>query len=470
MSVTEETSAILSRAGTDTSLGLRSYDLQAPAKELIPLVTPLRNKLPRVSGGGDIMTHWKAVTGINTANLTAGVGEGQRNAANTTGTADLSATYKGLGHEDFLNFEADYAAKNFTNLPADVKRRLLMALMISEERVLFGGQGTWGLGTTPTPTTTTSGTGGTIAAATYIVNVVALTHYGYRASVAAGAVNLTANRTNLDSTTTSIAGGYAAPSANASQTTTGSTSVINWSVTPVAGAAGYAVFVGTSGNQKLYGFSTTASGQITSIPSSSQALTALAGTDQSQDSTVFDGMSAIFAKSGSGSYVAAGSGSQLTSDGAAGINEFNTAFDWFWNNWRLSPDDIWCSGAMAKSIDKLIIANGGAPIIRYTTNGADGAESGRPGRVSSVLNKTLNKDVRINVHPDAPDSWIMFTSDSVPFPSASIGNPLEIRYRRDYHGIDWPLRTRRYEFGVYTDEVLACYAPGAFGLMHNFAP
>jgi hypothetical protein len=35
--------------------------------------------------------------------------------------------------------------------------------------------------------------------------------------------------------------------------------------------------------------------------------------------------------------------------------------------------------------------------------------------------------------------------------------------------MDWPLKTRAYEFGVYAEEVLAVYAPFAMGVISNIA-
>ena len=46
-------------------------------------------------------------------------------------------------------------------------------------------------------------------------------------------------------------------------------------------------------------------------------------------------------------------------------------------------------------------------------------------------------------------------------------NVAEVLTRRDYYRIDWPLRTRRREFGVYAEETLAGYAPFAFGILNN---
>src|SRR3954451_425045 len=44
--------------------GLVAYDLQAPAKNLYPVVTPIRNVLPRVGGGTGTATNWRQVTAL----------------------------------------------------------------------------------------------------------------------------------------------------------------------------------------------------------------------------------------------------------------------------------------------------------------------------------------------------------------------------------------------------------------------
>ena len=46
-------------------------------------------------------------------------------------------------------------------------------------------------------------------------------------------------------------------------------------------------------------------------------------------------------------------------------------------------------------------------------------------------------------------------------------NVAEVLTRRDYYRVDWPLRTRRREYGVYTEEVLAVYAPFGIGILTN---
>src|SRR5689334_22696725 len=106
----QQTPDPLNKAWT-TALGIVNYDLQRPALALYPwgeMITPLRVQIPRVtSNQGDTATRWKAITGINTTNLPAGVSEGNRSGVITTTTADRTAAYVGLGLEDYVTFEED---------------------------------------------------------------------------------------------------------------------------------------------------------------------------------------------------------------------------------------------------------------------------------------------------------------------------------------------------------------------------
>ena len=66
--------------------GITAYDLEAPAKKLYPVITPLRNRIPRVSGKGGIQANWRSITGINTGGISAGVGQGNRGGVIATST------------------------------------------------------------------------------------------------------------------------------------------------------------------------------------------------------------------------------------------------------------------------------------------------------------------------------------------------------------------------------------------------
>ena len=94
--------------------GLTFYDLELGAKFLYPVLTPLRNMIPRVSGKGGIQAAWRAITAINTMGLRFGVSSANRGGVLAVATKDYTATYKGIGVETSVDFEAQYAGQNLT--------------------------------------------------------------------------------------------------------------------------------------------------------------------------------------------------------------------------------------------------------------------------------------------------------------------------------------------------------------------
>jgi hypothetical protein len=291
----------------------------------------------------------------------------------TTSTQSYVATYKGIGLEDSVSFEADFAAEGFQDVKATAALNLLRAVMIGEEFVLLNGNASNPLGTTPTPTLVASTSGGTMAtqgAASVIV--VALTPDGFRrSSVAGGLPTAAISKTNVDGSVDTINPGVAQKSANATVAVTGATGSIAATVAPVAGAVAYAWYVGTTAAPSACRRSRHQLGVLTSYPGASQLASALAAADLSANGATFDGLLTFATKSGSGAYVRRwrpappGTGTGLTSDGAGNITEIVTAFTYFWDNYRLSPD-IWVSGQESVNITKKIIANGGAPIFALT--------------------------------------------------------------------------------------------------------
>ncbi|MGH6851727.1 MAG: hypothetical protein ACREDJ_00710, partial [Methylocella sp.] len=70
-------------------------------------------------------------------------------------------------------------------------------------------------------------------------------------------------------------------------------------------------------------------------------------------------------------------------------------------------------------------------------------------------------------HPNMPAGTILMTTKMLPYPLAGVGNVVQIRTRQDYYQIEWPLVTRKYEYGVYADEVLQNYFPPSLALITN---
>lgn len=468
---------ILNKAITQ-STGLVWYDLQTPAKNLFPVITPLRNKIPRVRGAGDVATRWKVVTGINTGKLRGAVPEGKRNGTIGTSTANKLASYKTVGLEDSVTFEAVNAAVNFEDIRATTAQRLLWGTMIQEERLIYGGNGdAIALGTTPTPTVSNAGSGGTISNATWSVICVALTHAGWLASDLVNGLPDQQTVTMPDGTTYNYNPGTGTKSSNATTTTTGTTSTISASVTPVNGAVAYAWYVGAAGSEKLEAITNINSVKLTALAGTGQAISTLFASDRSKNALEFDGLLNLGFAGGTVQTLAtgtAGTGTKLSasnSDGA--VDQIETLLKSMWDNYKLSPNVLYVSSQEVKNITSLVIKNGGSPIVRMSGDFASGVNGVVAGSVvGSYLNRyglSGGQLVQIALHPDAASGTIMAHTDTLPYPISNVPNVVEMHLRQDYYQLDWPVTKRMYESGVYFDGVLAHYFPSAIGIITNIA-
>lgn len=456
--------------------GLVFYDLQPAAKTLYPVLTPLRNVIPRTRANGGTATNWKQIVKVNTNNMRPGVSEGNRGGVIADEVNDKTAAYRGLGLENSVTYEADYAAENFDDARARASQSLLNSLFIQEEQVILGGNNSLALGTTPTPVVVASDTGGALAAATYSVICVALTHIAWKYGTVSGGLVLNATRTNADGSTDTVKSGLARKSANATGiVTTGAVGSLTATVTPVAGAVAYAWFWGAAGSEALGAITTINSVSIKAAATGTQLASALPAADDSRDSLVYDGLLTQIMTSGSGAVVTdlatgtPGTGTALTSDGAGGITQIDTELAKFWDNSRLSPSTMWCSAKTMLAMNKLVIANGGAPLIRFNMDNGGNQSIAAGAVIGTYLNKITNQQIAVRVHPDMADGQVMFWSDNVPYPIANVGALTQMRMRQDYYQIEWPRRTRKYEFGVYCDGLLQMYFTPAFGLLKNIA-
>lgn len=467
--------------------GITAYDLEAPSKKLYPVITPLRNEIPRVSGKGGIQANWRAVTGVNTGGVLPYVSQGNRGAVIATSVADYTASYKGLGLEDTVTFEADYAAENFEDVKALAVEGLLRAAMIAEEKVILGGNTGFPLANTPTPTLSSANSGGSLLGSTsYGVACVALTFEGYMAASLTGGVVQSYTRTNADGSTDSVNGGTALRSAQANVTTAASAniSVISASVTAVPGAVGYAWFWGlAAGNLTLGAITTinsaliTAAATGTTVAPGTANYNALAATNNSTNSLAFDGLLTFASNSALGSSQVTlatgtpGTGTPLTSDNAGGIVEIDQALKAFWDNYRLSPETLWVNSQEMNNIGKKILAGNSNAAQRFVFN-ADQGMIGGGIIVRSYLNKfgmDGAQELKIRLHPNMPPGTMLFTTSKLPYPLSNVTNVVQMRMRRDYYQIEWPQTTRKYQYGIYEDGVLQNYFPPSFGVITNIA-
>lgn len=453
--------------------GLTFYDLQPGALLLYPVLTPLRNLIPRVSGKGGIQANWRAITGINTGNISAGVSQGNRNAVMAVSTNNYIAAYKGIGMESDVTFEAQYAGQNFDDIRALAGLTGLQSLMLQEEAILLGGNTSLALGTTPTPSTAAVATGGGLSDGTYRVACVALTMEGYMSSTVAGGVVTSVVRNNADGSQDTYNGGSAEKSAETTQALGAGTAVqaLSASVTAVRGAVAYAWFLsaagGGAGTSLLAAITTAPTYTFLAAAAGTQAWSTLTAADHSQNDLVFDGLLTQALTSGSGAYWEDLGGAALTSDGAAGIVEIDTLLKSMWDNYRLSPDTMWVNSQQALNVSQKILAGNANGAFRINVDQSQGMMGGGV-MATTYLNRFSMGGanvINIKIHPNMPPGVILFTSASIPYPLSGVGNVMQVRTRQDYYQIEWPLRSRKYEYGVYADEVLQHYFPPSMGVL-----
>jgi len=467
-----------SQAGTATS-GLTFYDLDIGAKFLYPVLTPLRNVIPRVSGKGGIQAAWRSITAINTSGLRFGVSAANRGGVMAVTTQDYSASYKGIGIETSVDFEAQYAGQGFDDIRAIGAKTGLEALMLGEEAMILGGNGSFALGTTPTPVLSDSASGGSLAANTaFSVICVGLTLDAMMNATLTGGIQGQVTRVNADGTSDTFGGGAAKKSNTATITTANdgnTTHGIKASVAVVAGAVGYAWFWGTAGSEVLGAITTINSFVVTTAATGTQTAASLGTADNSQNALAFDGLIYQALKPGSGATVLSmpqgvvGVGTPLTSDGAGGVVEIDMVLKAMWDNYRLSPDTIWVSSQEALNISKKIVSGSTTSAQRFVMESAQDLIGGGI-MVRTYLNRFSMQGgsvIDIKVHPNMPAGTLLMTTSMLPYPLAGVGNVMQIRTRQDYYQIEWPLRSRRYEYGVYADEVLQNYFPPSLALITN---
>lgn len=506
----------LSKADTiSQATNLLWYDLRPvvqmlyPYRELIPRIS----RLPRVAADGGNAYHWKRITAVNVNGASSGVSEGNRGARIAISEQDLTAQFKTLGFESSVTFEARLGARNLSPEALGISvQSALRSLMIDEEKILINGDAGLPLGQTPTPQLSAGSTPsgaytGTFGGGTVYVVCVALTGMGllgyapYNSVTNLGGVPGQITKVNADSSTDTYGGGSAKPSAEASIATSAGQWVTAY-VTPVPGAFAYAWFVGSaSGAEYLAGLTPSNQALFGKYPASTNQpvgnlKVGASYADNSVDTLVPDGIltqvfgqimgpppgtqmatnpllpSGIsFSPSSSIIYTMATGNNGLTLNGS-NFAEIDAVLRAAYDQYKIGFDRILISAAD-------VLDSFGAMLGQASTaNGfriwfdAD-QETGRivaGRRVTSYLNKFFNNTLDVEVHPYIPPGTILFWSDRSPYELSGVANLLEARVRQDYYQIQWPWRSRRYEYGVYVDEVFSCYFTPAFAAIVNKNP
>ncbi len=414
-----------------TATGLVAYNLEAPSKLLVPVLSPLRNRIPRKNTGKGTAAEWKVITALDTNRVDIFTAEGTKAATVNVTVTPKTAGYRTISKGDNNTFQSQWAGKTFEDVKARNILRLLAHVMIMEEQALLGADTT--LGAVTAPTVGNEAAGGTIADGTYNVIVRAVTNVGR-------------GRKSAATSTGALAGG--------------GDNVIKASVPYVDGAVQYEWYVGTVGNEKLE-----ATTRINSV-----RLTALAGTgaavpaDNHTDALAFEGL--IRQITTGGQKITLPTGVEGTGTAFA-MSYWDTLCQNLWDNARANPDMVVVNSAESIAITNAVLAANGGPTL-YMTN--DPSELGRLTggyRATALINKVTGKAVPIEVHPYLKPGTMIVPSFEMPFPGGDIDNVVEVETRQEYMQLDYPLTSPKWEYEVLVDEVLKLYFPGACGMIRN---
>jgi hypothetical protein len=478
---TEETLSAIAKAqttGITSSTGVVSYDLSGVVS-LIPVVTPMREKVARVkSPNGNPYAVWRALLNLN--NAQSSPTPGLDYAANEVlfSEQDFQAKYQAIGYAGFVTQDAFDLAQGIFDPYANATFQTLNQCLIGEDRLLVGGQ-SFALARPAAPTITQAATGGSIGATTVYVGVAARTGYNYFY----GGGN---SRGNSASTTFA----------------SGSTNKVTATIPAVRGAVAYDWFQSANGTTWYYHSTTTvASVVMTSVISANAAAnttlvdlnstipTFLASGDNgSAQANNIDGLLATltgdynstgqFVQSGSAtanpSQFIDGGGAALSLSGGS-VTQIETLFAQIYGAVKASPTALMVSPNTAQSIANLVL--GSTAAVTYLQTDAEGrVNTTAGGRVGQIVNTPAGGTlVPIEVHPSVVDGTIIARTDRVPFPQSGISSTLEVRTLRDYSQFDYGTNRvaatagggPRKEFEIRSVEAFVNRAPVSMGVLSN---
>lgn len=485
----------LSKSSVNLGSNIYGYDLRAPSLHLIPWLSPVRDVTPRSQHATPAdAAHWKSVTAasFSTGGFRADpwINQGARAPQFSFSATTLTAAYVTLGTDGSDTYEAQAAGQGFED-PLSTARFLgLENLMQMEEDALLGGNATLKLGTANTPTisgTTPAVTGATING-TFYVSVVALTYAGYRNQQVAGGLVQQKTISTPDGKTQTTNGGMGIVSAASSSQAVTTGNALVASVVGKPGEMAYAWFLGTSnaaGSMYLQKITTAPTATFTvAVTGTNQKQSALTAADysvndgttggQNDQVTAFDGFLTQIINASQlstpNSYYKNLAGGTITSSGRGSVEEIDAAFRYAWDNFRTTFDRIYVNSQELINITTASLSNASGPLLRYELSGdGDSYDLTAAGTIAYYFNPFVNggSKIPIIVHPFLPAGTIFLQGLKLPayFKKSNMQSTAEVICRRDYYGVDWAARTREYEFGTYAEEVLAVYAPFAFGII-----
>jgi hypothetical protein len=479
---------------------LHPYDLEAPAKQLVPRFTPLRNEIPRQKGQGTAREYRRILGYTNTG--MGGVADqtpffNSETALNGGSTAGLpqfgglslirgkkisyamdvhTVPYMEMSLSSVTGWKAQFANLGFESSRALDQMALLWAHLLGEEKAILWGRGASGVG-----------------------------YAGAVAAPGVGTVTAIAGASGLPAGTafvkvTSYTGmGESLPSAEKSATVTAGQALVI-PITPVAGALSYGVYVGTAtGAETFQGFYTPQAGGANAMSIVFNSYTTTGKTVPTADGSfspdAYDGLITTLISGGSvpvggsgrdaAGYVGyfpslyqtgyANGASIYGGPGYAGTNVGDAPWqNMFAAMYALNyadPEEVWLSAVQRRQFADWVRSDtSGASAYRINMDNSEFNNSVTVGGyVSGMANESSPTDriVDLRVHPYMPAGVSFARTRHLPIPDSGIGDTNVITEVQGYMSVDWPELQFTYDSSTYWFGTLLHYAPAWSGILYG---
>lgn len=364
--------------------------------------------------------------------------------------------YKFLGLSENVSWLAQFSGQGFEDVSALANLILLQQMMLNDEAQILAATST-ALSTPSAPTCTArtpnageTALSGTITNSTVDIKVTAANWYGETAPSAVTAVTGVTTATDvIDVTITPVAGalwyniyvtvGTVAGTYHRMVTGVGGLNYTLQGVLPTTGTLIPAADTGTYSSYRFEGLIPTLSGHS-------------------------QGGSNVYPSGWQGGYINQSVGDTLK------ISVVNTALGGLYygtGGYKADPAELVGNGADIQNLSNDIIQAGNSTNYRLFVTQTDTPGVRAGAAVSEFVNPVTRSIVRIMVHPWQPQGTVLYMSYNLPMSFSNVSNVWEMNMVQDYLSIGWPVIDATFRYSIFEYGALVANAPFYCGIQQG---
>lgn len=487
--------------------GLVPFDLLAPSRLIYPVYTLFRNKFPRPAGQGAArqvygllgisgsQTGGQGIVDISmpelvqsTNNVISGSSANWPINLPKTGSQTeykLSVPYRFFGLTESLSWLAQFEGQGFEDISALANLVLLQEMMLGEEYQLLSGS-SQNLATPAAATVSVRNAGSNETAITgfttnIAVRVTALNYFGETAAVSSSAVAIAAGQV-ADVTISPVAGAQQY-NVYVGTNTPGNTNTNYWLQIGTTVQAGVTT-AGTQTANAVGGIRVTVQGALATAGAHPPTADSGTGGSNRMEGLIptLSGLSAT----GSGPYANVGFQASNVWQGGyinqsvgthLSTNAIFTALDALWeanglNNvapgvYKADPSEIVADGGdlMRLANDMLLQGNSLNYLLNISQDQISGIRAGAA--VAEFVNPVTRSTVKLTVHPWMSQGTALLMSYQLPQTWSHVDNAWEMTVVQDYISVAWPVIDATFRYSIFLLGALVAHAPMYSGILQG---